>query len=83
MSIPCHVYLGRVSLKYTVMLTTYVFIRTIRTLCVIIEKVDKPTDWLHPIIVVPKKVTDNIQLCVDFRRLNKYRIRPINPQPTP
>ena len=49
----------------------------------IIEPVEGPTEWLHPIVVVPKKDTSDIRLCVDFRRLNKYAKRPINPQPTP
>lgn len=39
--------------------------------------------WLHPIVVVPKKGTANVRLCVDFRRLNKYCLRPNNPESTP
>jgi len=49
----------------------------------ILEPVDGPTEWLHPIVVVPKKGTDDVRLCVDLRRLNKYAKRPVNPQPTP
>ena len=49
----------------------------------IIEKVDYPTPWLHPIVVVPKKGTTDIRLCVDFTKLNKFVKRPTNPQPTP
>ena len=49
----------------------------------IIEPVEGPTEWLHPIVVVPKKGTSDIRLCVDLRRLNKYAKRPVNPQPTP
>jgi hypothetical protein len=49
----------------------------------IIEPVEGPTEWLHPIVVVPKKGTSDIRLCIDFRRLKKYAKRPVNPQPTP
>ena len=41
----------------------------------IIEQVTKPTAWVHPIVLVPKK-KDSIRLCVDFRNLNKSIIRP-------
>ena len=49
----------------------------------IIEPITYSTPWLHPIVVVPKKGTTDIRLCVDFSKLNKYVIRPVNPQPTP
>jgi hypothetical protein len=49
----------------------------------LIEPVDGPSEWLHPIVVVPKKGTKDVRLCVDLRRLNKFCIRPVNPQPTP
>jgi len=53
----------------------------------ILEKMEKKPDaanyWLHPIVVVPKKGTKDIRLCVDFRKLNKFCLRPINPQKTP
>ena len=39
--------------------------------------------WLHPIVVVPKKGTSKVRLCVDFRRLNQFCIRPSNPEGTP
>jgi hypothetical protein len=48
----------------------------------IIEPVQGATDWLHPIVVVPKK-DGAIRMCVDLTKLNKYIIRPTNPQPTP
>ena len=49
----------------------------------IIESISYSTPWLHPIVVVPKKGTTDIRLCVDFSKLNRYVIRPVNPQPTP
>ena len=49
----------------------------------IVEPIDYSTPWLHPIVVVPKKGTTDIRLCVDFSKLNKYVVRPVNPQPTP
>ena len=49
----------------------------------IIKRIDYATEWLHPIVVVQKKGTTDIRLCVDFTRLNRYVKRPVNPQPTP
>ena len=49
----------------------------------IIEPVAHATPWLHPIVIVRKKGTNDIRLCVDFTRLNRHVIRPVNPQPTP
>jgi len=48
----------------------------------IIEFVEGPSEWLHPIVIVPKK-DGNIRMCVDLTKLNKYIKRPVNPQPTP
>ena len=41
----------------------------------IIRKVTKPTAWVHPIVVVPKKNGD-IRVAIDFRKLNRCIIRP-------
>jgi transposase InsO family protein len=53
----------------------------------IIEKLEEKPEaskyWLHPIVVVPKKGTKDVRLCVDFRKLNKFCLRPTNPQKTP
>lgn len=35
----------------------------------IIEKVDSPSKWVSPIVVVPKR--DEVRLCVDMRRANE------------
>jgi len=49
----------------------------------IIEPVSGATDWLHPIVVVPKKNTTDIRMCVDLTKLNRYVKRPTDPQLTP
>ena len=36
------------------------------------EPVKKPTDWCSPIVVAPKIGTDDICLCIDFTKLNKF-----------
>jgi hypothetical protein len=36
-----------------------------------------------PMVVMSKKGTTDIHCCVDFSKLNKYVIRPVNPQPPP
>ena len=40
----------------------------------IIEKVDGPTPWVNPVVVVPKS-NGEIRLCVDMRCANKVIIR--------
>ena len=37
----------------------------------IIEPIPDPTEWLSPIVCVPKKDSDSIRMCVDFPQLNK------------
>ena len=49
----------------------------------IIEEVSGATPWLHPIVVVPKKNTTDIRMCVDLTKLNRFVRRPTNPQLTP
>ena len=42
----------------------------------IIERVDGPTPWISPIVVVPKpKKPDEIRICVDMRSVNRAIIR--------
>lgn len=47
----------------------------------IIEKVQNPTSWVSPVIVVPKPNGD-IRLCVDMRQANNAIIRERHPIPT-
>lgn len=49
----------------------------------IIEKVDgQPTPWVSPIVVVPKKDTDAVRVCVDMREANKAIQRERHQMPT-
>jgi hypothetical protein len=41
------------------------------------------TEWLHPIVVVPKKCTNDVQLFVDLYRFNKHMRITENMQQTP
>ena len=38
----------------------------------IITPVTHPTEWCAPIVVTPKKDSDNIRMCVDLSHLNRY-----------
>lgn len=46
----------------------------------IIERMDDVTEWVSPIVVVPKQ-NDEIRLCVDYTQLNKAVLRPYYPMP--
>ena len=46
----------------------------------IIEKVNEPSFWISPVVVVPKK--NDIRLCVDMRQANQAVIREKYPIPT-
>ena len=35
----------------------------------VIQRVEKPTDWCHPIVVVAKP-NNQIRLCIDLTKLN-------------
>ena len=37
----------------------------------LIEKVDSATDWVSPLVLTPKKGTDEIRMCVDMAQPNK------------
>ena len=47
----------------------------------VIEKVEGPTSWVSPVVIIPKSNGD-IRLCVDMRRANKAVIRERHPIPT-
>lgn len=47
----------------------------------IIEKVQGPTPWVSPIVIVPKSSGD-VRLCIDMRRANEAVIRERHPIPT-
>ena len=47
----------------------------------IIEKVDGPTPWVSPLVVITK-TNGNVKLCVDMRLANIAIIREGHPMPT-
>jgi len=46
----------------------------------VIEKIESPTEWCSPCIVVPKK-TGKIRVCIDFTKLNRAVKREFHPLP--
>ena len=49
----------------------------------IIAPVTEPTEWCAPIVVAPKKDSEEIRMCVDLSHLNKYVRRERYQSPTP
>ena len=47
----------------------------------VIEKVDQPTAWCSPMVVVPKP-GNQVRICGDFVQLNKAVLREVYPMPT-
>ena len=47
----------------------------------VIKPVREPTDWVHPIVVVPKP-KGGMTLCIEFQKLNEYVRRPYHPTRT-
>ena len=47
----------------------------------VIEKVDRPTDWCSPMVVVPKS-NGKVRICGDFIQLNKAVKREVHQMPT-
>ncbi|CAC5397235.1 unnamed protein product [Mytilus coruscus] len=48
----------------------------------IIEHVNEPSQWVSPVVVVPKRSGDDIRLCVDMRQSNTAVKRVRHPIPT-
>ena len=48
----------------------------------IIEPVNEPSEWCHPIVPVKKK-NGGVRICVDFTRLNDHVARPFYPTRVP
>ena len=49
----------------------------------IISEVTEPTDWCHPIVLQPKKDSNEVRICVDLTKLNMYVKRGAHPVLTP
>ena len=47
----------------------------------VVEKVDQPTEWCSPVVIVPRK-NGKVRICGDFIQLNKAVLRENNPMPT-
>ena len=47
----------------------------------IIEKVEEPTPWVSPLVIIPKK-NGEVCLCIDMRRANKAINHERHPSPT-
>jgi hypothetical protein len=48
----------------------------------VIVKVEEPTPWVAPMVVVPKPGQDKVRICTDYTELNKHILREIHPMST-
>ena len=48
----------------------------------VIRRVDEPTDWCAPMVVVPKPCSERVRICVDLSRLNESVRRELHPLPS-
>ncbi|UYV83522.1 K02A2.6-like [Cordylochernes scorpioides] len=48
----------------------------------VIEKVEQPTDWCAPMVIVPKPSSNDLWICVDLTALNKFVKRENYPIPS-
>lgn len=44
----------------------------------VIVPVDEPTEWVAPMVVVPKPGQDSVRICTDYTAPNKYILREIH-----
>ena len=49
----------------------------------IIAPVTEPTEWCAPIVVTPKKNSEDIRVCVDLSKLNRFVKRELYASPSP
>ena len=47
----------------------------------VISRVDEPTPWCAAMVVVPKRNSETVRICVDFRPLNECVLREVHPLP--
>ena len=48
----------------------------------IIERVEEPSQWVSPIVPVPKKGGEEVRICIDMREANEAILRVRHPMPT-
>ena len=48
---------------------------------VVISKIDRPTEWCAPMVVIPKPNGD-VRICVDLTKLNENILREAYPLPS-
>ena len=49
----------------------------------VIEKVERYTDWVSPVVCVPRKGSSRVRLCIDFTQLNRAINREFYYSPSP
>jgi hypothetical protein len=49
----------------------------------VISSHKEPSTWCHPIVIAPKKDSDELRICIDFTHLNKFIQREFHPSNSP
>ena len=49
----------------------------------VISAHEEPSTWCHPIVIAPKKDSDELRICIDFTHLNKFIQREFHPSNSP
>ena len=49
----------------------------------VISAHEEPSTWCHPILIAPKKDSDELRICIDFTHLNKFIQREFHPSNSP
>ena len=44
---------------------------------------EEPSTWCHPMVIAPKKDSDELRICIDFTHLNKFIQREFHPSNSP
>jgi len=48
----------------------------------VMNKIEEPTPWVAPMVIVPKSDQNKVRICIDYMELNKHVVREVHPVST-